>query len=100
MDTFVLLKESVFWRERETRTLQNSGSNLFPLARGGRSVESLARQCEPYAATIHDWVKRASINDGERDDCLAYAEIGRVSPVALRGKTTASGPRYFGPISV
>ena len=32
---------------------------LVALARAGRSVESLAREYEPCAATIHDWVKQA-----------------------------------------
>ena len=34
---------------------------LVALARAGRSVESLAREYEPCAATIHDWVKRAGV---------------------------------------
>ena len=45
------------------------------LARSGRSVESLAREYEPCAATIHDWVKPAGTDDGERDDRLTSAEV-------------------------
>ena len=48
---------------------------LVALARAGRSVESLAREYEPCAATIHDWVKQAGANDGERDDRLTSAEL-------------------------
>jgi transposase len=48
---------------------------LVALARSGRSVESLAREYEPCAATINDWVKQASADDGERDDRLTRAEL-------------------------
>lgn len=59
---------------------------MVALARVGRSVESLAREYEPCAATIHDWVKQASADDGERDDrepsrvfCpIGVAYLGRV----------------------
>ncbi|MBM7066744.1 hypothetical protein IU397_03960 [Actibacterium sp. 188UL27-1] len=42
-------------------------------ARAGRSVESLAREYEPCAATIHDWVKQAGADEGECDDRLGAA---------------------------
>ena len=48
---------------------------LVALARAGRSVESLAREYEPCAATIHDWVKQAGADGGERDDRLTSAEL-------------------------
>jgi transposase len=48
---------------------------LVALARAGRSVESLAREYEPCAATIHDWVKQAGADDGERDDRLTSADM-------------------------
>ena len=48
---------------------------LVALARAGRSVESLAREYEPCAATIHDWVKQAGAYDGARDDRLTSAEM-------------------------
>jgi len=48
---------------------------LVALARAGRSVESLAREYEPCAATIHDWVKQACADDGERDDRLTSTEM-------------------------
>jgi len=48
---------------------------LVALARAGRSVESLAREYEPCAATIHDWVKQAGADNGERDDRLTSAEL-------------------------
>ena len=48
---------------------------LVALARAGRSVESLAREYEPCAATIHDWIKQAGADGGERDDRLTSAEM-------------------------
>ena len=48
---------------------------LVALARAGRSVESLAREYEPCAATIHDWVRQAGAEFGERDDRLTSAEL-------------------------
>ena len=48
---------------------------LVAPARAGRSVESLAREYEPCAATIHEWVKQAGADDGERDDRLTSADM-------------------------
>ncbi len=48
---------------------------VVALARAGRSVESLAREFEPCAATIHEWVKQAGADVGERDDRLSSAEL-------------------------
>jgi transposase len=37
---------------------------MVALVRTGRSVESLAREYEPCAATIHEWVRQAAADDG------------------------------------
>jgi len=47
---------------------------IVALARAGRSVESLAREFEPCAATIHGWVKQAGIDQGGRSDGLTSDE--------------------------
>ena len=47
---------------------------LVALARAGRSVESLAREYEPCAATIHGWIKQVEIDDGDRNDGLTSEE--------------------------
>ena len=47
---------------------------LVALARAGRSVESLAREFEPCAATIHGWVKQIEIDDGDHHDGLSSEE--------------------------
>ena len=41
---------------------------MIALARAGRSVESLAREFEPCAATIAGWIRQAGIDRGVRDD--------------------------------
>ncbi len=38
---------------------------MVALVRTGRSVESLAREYVPCAATIHEWVKQAAVDDGD-----------------------------------
>jgi transposase len=43
---------------------------IVALARAGRSVEELAREFEPCAATIHGWVKQADRDGGRRSDGL------------------------------
>ncbi len=47
---------------------------IVALARAGRRVESLAREFEPCAATIHGWVKKAGLDDGHCDDGLTSTE--------------------------
>ena len=39
---------------------------LIVLVKAGRSVESLTREFEPCAATIHGWVEQTEIDDGDR----------------------------------
>jgi transposase len=47
---------------------------IIGLARAGRSVEDLAREFEPCAATIHGWVKQADRDGGRRADGLTSEE--------------------------
>jgi len=49
-------------------------AQIIELARAGRSAESLAREFEPCAATIHGWIKQADLDDGRREDGLTSAE--------------------------
>ena len=41
---------------------------MIELVRSGRSPESLAREFEPTAQTIRNWVAQAGRDDGSRDD--------------------------------
>ena len=51
---------------------------MVALVRTGRSVESLAREYEPCAATIHEWVRQAAADDGERPGSLTSEERGEL----------------------
>jgi len=53
---------------------------LVALARSGRSVESLAREFEPCAATIHGWVKQVEIDVGDRNVGLMNEERSAQCP--------------------
>ena len=47
---------------------------IVALARAGRSVEDLAGEFEPCAATIHGWIKQADRDGGGRSDGLTSEE--------------------------
>ena len=47
---------------------------MVALVRTGRSVESLAREYEPCAATIHEWVRQAAADDGDAPSSLTSQE--------------------------
>jgi transposase len=47
---------------------------LVELVRAGRTPEELAKEFEPSAESIRNWVKQADRNDGLRADGLTSAE--------------------------
>lgn len=47
---------------------------IVELVRSGRSPESLAREYEPSAAIIREWVKQADLDSGARSDGLTTDE--------------------------
>ena len=47
---------------------------IVELHRTGRSIKSLAREFEPCANTISNWVRQADLDDGVRDDGLTTEE--------------------------
>ncbi len=49
-------------------------AQMVALVRAGRSAESLSREFEPTAQTIHNWVKQADLDEGRRTDGLTTAE--------------------------
>jgi transposase len=53
---------------------------VVALARTGRSVEDLAREFEPCAATIHGWIKQADRDGGHRADGLTSVNGHRSFP--------------------
>lgn len=75
--------------------------HIVALARAGRSVESLAREFEPCAATIHLWLKQAQQDTGERDDGVTSAEreelrrLRRENKVLRQERDILSKGRHF-----
>jgi transposase len=54
---------------------------LIELAHAGRSPEQLAKEFEPTAQTIRNWVAQADANGGKRPDVLTSVEreeLGRL----------------------
>ena len=47
---------------------------MIALVRSGRSPEMLAKEFEPSAQTIRNWVKQADLDEGKRSDGLTTAE--------------------------
>jgi transposase len=47
---------------------------IVELVRAGRSPESLAKEYEPAAPTIRNWVKQADVDEGRRSDGLTTEE--------------------------
>jgi transposase len=47
---------------------------ILELVRAGRSSEELAREFEPTAQTIKNWLKQADLDEGRRHDGLTTAE--------------------------
>ena len=54
---------------------------IVALARTGRSVEDLAREFEPCAATIHGWIKQSERDGGRRsrEDLVKPVRRGRAT---------------------
>jgi len=53
---------------------------LVAPARSGRTIGSLAREYEPCANTISNWVKQADLDEGVRDDGLTTDERAEACP--------------------
>ncbi len=53
--------------------------NLVEMARAGRSAESLARDFEPTAQTIRNWVVQADLDEGRRSDGFTTVEREEVA---------------------
>jgi transposase len=47
---------------------------MVELVRVGRTPEELAREFEPSAQTIRNWVKRVDLDEGRREDGLTTEE--------------------------
>ncbi|NRO98510.1 transposase [Paraburkholderia sp. NMBU_R16] len=49
-------------------------AQMVELVKAGRSPEELAREFEPTAQTIYNWVAQADLDTGKRHDGLTTAE--------------------------
>ena len=47
---------------------------MVELVRAGREPEQLAKEFEPTAQAIRNWVKQADLDEGKREDGLTSAE--------------------------
>lgn len=47
---------------------------MVELVRAGRSPQQLAKEFEPSAQAISNWVKQADLDEGRRDDGLTSAD--------------------------
>jgi transposase len=47
---------------------------MVELVRAGRTPEELAREFEPTAQAIRNWVRQSDLDQGRRDDGLTTAE--------------------------
>ena len=59
---------------------------MVALVRAGRSPESLSREFEPTAQTIHNWLKQADLDEGRRTDGLTTAERDELRRVRRENK--------------
>jgi transposase len=61
-------------RELINRTRRNTGGESSSWRASGRSIKQLAREFEPTAETIRQWIKQAALDDGLRSDGLTTSE--------------------------
>ena len=59
---------------------------ILALVRAGRSPQELAREFEPSAQTIRNWIKQAEIDAGERHDGLTSAEKDELARLRRENK--------------
>ena len=59
---------------------------IIDLVRAGRSPASLAKDFEPSAQTIANWVKQADLDDGKRTDGLATDEREELAKLRRENK--------------
>jgi transposase len=52
---------------------------MIELVRSGRSPENLAKEFEPTAQTIRNWVAQAARDEGRRDDGPTSAERDEIN---------------------
>jgi transposase len=52
--------------------------SILEMVRAGRSPDELAREFEPTAQTIRNWIKQAELDHGQRQDGLTSEETAEL----------------------
>ena len=60
---------------------------MVDLVRSGRAPEDLAREFEPSAQAIRNWVKQSDLDDGRRKDGLTTEERAELRRLRRENKT-------------
>jgi transposase len=59
---------------------------ILELVRAGRSPDELAREFEPTAQTIRNWIKQAERDNGERSEDLSHDEKAELARLRKENK--------------
>ncbi len=59
---------------------------ILELARAGRSPDELAKEFEPTAQTIRNWIKQAELDHGQRYDGLTSDENAELTRLRQENK--------------
>ena len=60
---------------------------MIELVRSGRTPEELAREFEPTAQSIRNWVEQADLDEGRREDGLTTAERDELRRLRRENRT-------------
>jgi len=59
---------------------------ILELARAGRSPDELAKEFEPTAQTIRNWIKQSELDHGQRQDGLTSDEKAELARLRKENK--------------
>jgi transposase len=69
---------------------------LVELVRAGRTPESLAKEFEPTAPCIRNWVKQADLDEGRRGDGLTTTEREELTRLRRENKALREEKEILG----
>ncbi len=69
---------------------------LVELVRAGRTPESLAKEFEPTAPCIRNWVKQADLDEGRRSDGLTTEEREELTRLRRENKALREEKEILG----
>jgi len=59
---------------------------ILDLVRAGRSADALAKEFEPTAQTIRNWIKQSELDQGQRQDGLTSDEKAELTRLRKENK--------------